>query len=126
VTLRMGELEVLHTSHPGALLVEQVDGTALVHLPKVDLPQGWSSTSTDVWFMVPVGYPGAMPDCFWAAGNLRLANGELPANSAIQVIGGRGSDLGLWFSWHLQEWRPAADQLVTYAHFIESRLHRAA
>lgn len=126
MNLRPGEVEVLLAAYPSAHIEDRPDGTGLVRLPALPLPIGWSSTTTDAWFVVPVGYPGAMPDCFWAAPDLRLATGALPSNSGPQPIGGSGPELGLWFSWHLQAWTPATDQLVTYAHFVESRLRRAA
>lgn len=126
MSVRPGELEALLARYRGAYLENRPDGSGLVGLPALPLPSGWSMTATDAWFVVPVAYPGAMPDCFWAAADLRLENGALPANSGPQPVGGSGPLVGLWFSWHLQAWVPATDQLVTYAHFIESRLRRAA
>jgi hypothetical protein len=77
-----------------------------------------------VWFVAPVGYPTAPPDCFWADAGLRLDSGGLPSNSAVQAVPLVGV-AALWFSWHVASWRPAADSLVTYAHFVIRRFHDA-
>jgi hypothetical protein len=105
---------------------DRSNGSTLIRVPRLRLPPGWSKPSTDVWFVVPVGYPGAMPDCFWAEPDLRLADGAQPANSGQQAVGGTGPEVGLWFSWHLQRWNPSTDAIVSYVHFIESRFRRVS
>src|SRR4051794_14439822 len=106
--------------YPSAQLEERSDGTAVVHMPSIPLPDGWSSPTTSVWFLVPMGYPAAQPDCFWAGEELRLANGGMPSNSGLQPVAGQGQ-ARLWFSWHLASWRPSLDNVSTYARFIEKR-----
>ena len=76
--------------------------------------------TSPVWFVVPVGYPAAQPDCFWASAELRLSSGAAPSNSGEQIIPGLQQP-ALWFSWHLTTWRPAHDDLTTYARFIQRR-----
>lgn len=97
---------------------ELADGTAIVSAT-MDLPSGWSSSRTCVQFLLPVAFPSAQPDCFFADLDLRLADGTMPMNSGIQPLD--GSDL-LWFSWHLSSWSPATDNTATYLRFIERRL----
>ncbi len=97
------------------------NGAILVTLPAVPLGTGWSQTATAVRFLVPVGYPMARPDCFWADQSLRLANGALPQASNVQPIPESG-ETGLWFSWHVAHWDPNRDSLQTYVHVIQSRL----
>lgn len=104
---------------PAAVLHPQADGTLIVEVPDVVLPAGWSMRSTIVRWVLSPGYPAAQPDCFFADADLRLANGAMPVNSGLQQLQGRQL---LWFSWHVQGWRPGRDDLVSYLRFIESRL----
>ncbi|WP_460894898.1 E2/UBC family protein [Ramlibacter monticola] len=103
-------------------------GAAVVTIPDFPLPAGWSSSSTVVRFVVPVGYPGPAPDCFWASSGLRLQNGSMPQASQdpnpIPELG----DVGLWFSWHVTDpaasWHPNRDTLTTYVGIIAERFRR--
>lgn len=115
-----GEADTLAVLHPGASLTPAQGGLTLVSLPDVRLPPGWSLGVTPVWFFLPVGYPAAQPDCFWAAAELRLASGAMPANSAVQPVPGTGVQ-ALWFSWHVTSWRPGVDNVVTFARFVVRR-----
>lgn len=125
MTLRDQEVCSFKRLYRDASIEPRADGSALVHLRGVQLPPGWSLPTTDLWFVLPVGYPAAMPDCFWAEVSLRLASGAVPTNSGLQPIAGMGPVLGIWFSWHLQSWNPNTDDLLTFIHFIESRLRNA-
>lgn len=122
--LRPNEWEQFVASYPGALITDGADGTSLVTLPAVQLPTGWSATKTTVWFVVPVGYPAAQPDCFWAYPDLRLANGSIPANAGAQVVPFLEAP-ALWFSWHLSAWRSSQDSVTTYARFVSRRFDDA-
>lgn len=122
--LRPDEWEQLVASHSGATITDGADGTSIVTLPAVPLPRGWSTTTTTVWFVMPVAYPAAQPDCFWADPDLRLANSSVPANAAPQVVPTLQVP-ALWFSWHLSAWRPSRDSVTTYARFISRRLDDA-
>lgn len=123
-TLRPSEWEQLCGCFADAECATGADGTTLITLPSVRLPEGWSAPATTVRFVVPVGYPAAQPDCFWAAHNLRLANGSIPANSGVQAVPVVQTN-GLWFSWHLAAWRPSHDNVTTYARFILRRFDDA-
>jgi hypothetical protein len=98
------------------------DGTGVVTVPDVPLPAGWNRQSVTAFFVVPVGFPMARPDCFWVDENLRLTNGGLPKNSALQTVAWGGSKL--WFSWHPSSWNPNNDTLRTFVKVIEDRLRR--
>lgn len=123
-SLRPGEWDQLAGCFPDAVLVDAPDGTVLVALPAVAVPAGWSMSATPLWFIVPVGYPAAQPDCFWASADLRLAAGALPSNAAQQQLPVLQHQ-ALWFSWHLAAWRPAHDTLITYARFAIRRFDDA-
>lgn len=118
--LRPGEWDALTANFIGAALLDVADGSALVSIPSVGLPAGWSSPTALVWFLIPVGYPAAQPDCFWAAGDLRLASGAMPSNTGVQLLP-TTQEPALWFSWHLAGWRPAVDSVSTYTRFVLRR-----
>jgi len=101
-------------------LTRRNDGTATIEIQKFLLPDGWSARETGIIFIVPVGYPVARPDCFWANADLRLASGQAPANATPNTNHG-GPDQRLWFSWHPSSWNPNADSLLTFANVIRRR-----
>lgn len=117
------QLAQLRHKFPGAAGEALPDGTVLVSVPNIALPVGWNQISTAVRFLAPVGYPTARPDCFFADGTLRLANGGMPANTNVQQLPG-GAEVCVWFSWHVAAWNPATDTLVTYLRVIVDRLGR--
>lgn len=112
------EIERLVQARPGSGVTQQPDGSSLVHVPDVALPPGWTTHAAAVWWLLSPGYPSAQPDCFFADAELRLAGGAQPVNTGLQPLNGVPL---LWFSWHLQFWRPGRDDLVSYLHFIERR-----
>jgi hypothetical protein len=118
------QFEALRTSYPGSELLPLPGGIWLVRVPGVPLPLGWNQTATSVWFLVPVGFPAANPDCFFADSELRLASGGMPGASGVQPIPHTGTP-HTWFSWHVTAWNPGRDTLLTYVRVIRDRLSRA-
>lgn len=108
-------------AYPGAAIEEAGDGTHIVSA-QLPLRTGWNATCTRIRFLVPIPFPAAQPDCFYADGELRLANGAMPTNSGLQPLAGEQL---LWFSWHVASWNPARDSLLGYVRFIAERLRRA-
>lgn len=107
------------TTHPTVGVRRIGDGTSIVTFQSCLVP-GWNKQMTQVSFVLPVPYPAAQPDCFYADVDLRLVDGAMPANSGIQPLNGIPM---LWFSWHLAAWAPQRDDIATYIRFVESRLH---
>ncbi|MBZ5539832.1 MAG: hypothetical protein LAN61_04840 [Acidobacteriia bacterium] len=96
------------------------DGSAIITIPNVTLPTGWSKSATTIRFVAPVGYPHAKPDCFWADTDLRLQSNAMPQATNITPI--PGTDLSnLWFSWHTMHWDPNRDSLTTYLNVVRQR-----
>jgi hypothetical protein len=110
----------LRGKFPGATLTPVPNGTFLVQIPDFSLPDGWSSRTTTVYFLVPVGYPVARPDTFWTERTLVLRGGGPPMSSGEQNLPGVPPNLR-WFSWHPQAWNPNRDNLVNYARAISQR-----
>jgi hypothetical protein len=100
------------------------DGAILVSVPGVPLPpHKWTKDKTTIEFLAPLGYPQARPDCFYADMDLRLLGGGMPVNANIQAI--PGGPERLWFSWHLSNWNPNNDTLITFYNVIKQRLRDA-
>jgi hypothetical protein len=118
------QFAILQQYYPQAVLHTLPSGAYLITVPGFRLPTGWSQPQTTVYFIAPVGYPMAKPDCFWADPNLRLSNGLMPQASNIGPIPDVGQNQ-LWFSWHTSHWNPNRDNLLTYLRVIEERLRRS-
>jgi len=117
------QADELRRDHPQTVTAVRPDGTTLVAVPEILIPVGWSQSSTLLQFIVPIGYPIAHPDCFWADASLRLAQGSTPKNSAIQTPP-FGGPPRLWFSWHLSSWNANHDTLRTYLRAALTRFSR--
>ena len=115
------QFQQLKQYYDTARLVPRPDGTFVVEIPNLPLPTGWSKRATTAKFLVPVGFPHAMPDCFWSDPDLRLANNADPQATNLQVLPGT-SEQHRWFSWHPNRWTPNRDSLLTYIKVIEARL----
>jgi hypothetical protein len=123
--IKDAHFEQLKTRYPAATRVPLPSGAALVAVPEVTLPSGWSAQASSVRFIEPAQYPFACPDCFWADEGLRLANNHNPQNSQVNGIP-ETSERGLWFSWHVRDqWNPSSDTLLTWMGCILDRFRRA-
>lgn len=107
-------------AYPGTRASALPDGTHVVEVP-LQLPAGWNRSHVTARFVVPIAYPAAQLDCFYVDADLRLANGCMPTNSGMQPI--NGANL-LWFSWHLAQWDPSRDSLLSFIRFINERFRR--
>ena len=118
------QFEILRAEHPDATLTTVPGGASLISAPGIHLPPGWSKQQTTVRFIAPVGYPFSRPDCFWADPDLRVGSGGIPQNSAPNNPCPDGQ-MYLWFSWHVGQWNPNSDSLLTYIRVIRRRLDEA-
>lgn len=114
------QLSAAKDSYPTAELSPLAGGAFLVRVPEFQLPPGWSAPTTGVRILLPVGYPFARPDCFWTDPMLRLANGAMPLNTGMNPLPGVAEPL-LWFSWHVGDWNPNRDNILTYLNVVRQR-----
>ena len=114
------QFAALQAMHPSSTKSAMGDGTELVTVPVVMLPPGWNQSQTGISFLIPVGFPMARPDCFWADATLRLANGGMPHASGVSQVPSI-AEPRLWFSWHLGSWNPVTDTFLTYVRVIHNR-----
>ena len=120
------QFEQLKARYPGATREPLIpSNSALITLPNFSLPGGWNKAAATIRFIEPNGFPFASPDCFWADGDLRLAAGATPQNTASNAIPETQLSGLLWFSWHVQNtWNPNRDSLVTWVACIADRLRK--
>lgn len=126
VTLK--QFERFKQRYPDATLQELPSTAALLTVPQVPVPAGWSHATSSLRFIVPQGYPGPAPDCFWADQHLTLAGGVQPRASAVNPVP-ETAQQGRWFSWHVVDvgnnWHPNRDDLLTYMGICLDRLRQA-
>ena len=116
------QLQRLQEKYAGASLMPLPNGSALIVVPGMALGGNWNKAATTAYFVAPVGYPMAQPDCFWVDADVRLQNGGVPKNAGPQAL--PNGQQGLWFSWHPNGWNPNKDDLRSYVKIIEDRLSR--
>jgi hypothetical protein len=120
--IAMQQLTDIQRRFPEARLDPSPDGQRVLVVPGVPVANGWNVPFVTMRVMVPMGYPHAHPDCFYADPQLTLASGAAPTNSSIQAI---NSGQYRWFSWHLGNWDVNRDSLDQYVRFCERRLKDA-
>jgi hypothetical protein len=85
------------------------------------LPKGWNKPMTKLLLITDISYPNSKIDMFWVDQDLRLADGErIPqAGGTIETYMGQS-----WyrFSWHVQKWNPAVDNVISYLGTVDTRL----
>jgi hypothetical protein len=119
------QFELLRQAYPEAECRALGDGSHLVTVPSVPISDGWTASRATVRFMIPVGYPMARPDCFWADQSLMLRNGALPQNTGLNPVPGNAALPQRWYSWHVTLWSPNSDTLTTYVNVIRKRFSEA-
>lgn len=113
--------EVEHLRQKGyAVEVVEAEGWFNLVFEAYQLPPGYNKPATKLLLRLPLAYPNGRPDMFWTDEDLTFKDGKVPKNAeSIEVVLGKG-----WrrFSWHPQNWNPAADDLRTYLEFVNRRL----
>jgi hypothetical protein len=120
---QVAELEAEYNRDGNPVVLTPVgDGSFVVKVPRVRIPSGWNANEADIWFVVPVQYPSARPDCFWTVESLLLEGGRIPQNTGSNPLPGHVQPIPLrWYSWHVQQWSPIGDTLATYLQVIRRR-----
>jgi len=82
-----------------------------IRIPSYSLREGWSQSSTEVAFQVPVSYPGTPPYGIYVPAGLQFQNSR--PNNYTEPAGNQPPFSGTWgiFSWSPADgqWRPTAD-----------------
>ena len=106
--------------YTGAALTPVGNGSYLVKLEGFVLPNGWKPKITNVYFLIPAGYPVARPDTFWTEADLFLKSGNPPMNTGNTQQPGVPAGLK-WFSWHPGSWNANRDNLLTWVEMVRRR-----
>src|SRR5688572_29790815 len=113
------QLAELQQHFPNSHITRSVEGTIFIEVAGLELPAGWSKSSTNLLLLVPPGYPTQRPNGFETDPDLRLANNNMPAGS------GQSSHLGrswLHFCWQPgQPWDNNKDALWKHVAFAIRR-----
>jgi len=88
-------------------------GTALVAVPGLPLPQGWTQPTTKVMFLLQPEFPVAQPDIYYLEEGVLPPNGTIRANHQRQRIPETQID-AVWISWHAQAWNPNRDTIMSW------------
>jgi hypothetical protein len=91
-------------------------------IEKYPLPQGWNKKETRLLLISDISYPNSKLDMFWVDVDLKLDGGRVPqAGGTVETYNGQQ-----WqrFSWHVQKWNPARDNVITYLDTIDARLRQ--
>jgi len=120
--LLKAQLDELADKYKGVECTAVGDGSFVVKVPGIEVPSGWTADKTDVWFVIPVQYPSARPDCFWTDATLLLSGGRIPQNIGTNQLPGNLQTPSLrWYSWHVNQWSALGDTLTTYVNVIRRR-----
>jgi hypothetical protein len=115
------ETDVNKLKESGYTVSLQRDGNQVfVVMDHYPVPPGWNKPETTLLLITDIGYPNSKMDMFWTDVDLMLNNGKIAqATEAIQNFLGKQ-----WrrFSWHVQKWNPAVDNLRTYLETVNARL----
>ncbi len=100
------------------------DGNRIfVVFEKYPLPAGWNNRrETQLLLITDISYPNSKLDMFWVDPDVMLNNGKVPqAGEAIETYLNKQ-----WrrFSWHVQKWNPAVDNVITYLSTVDARLRQ--
>ncbi len=94
----------------------------LVVIEKYPVPLGWNKSETTLLLVTDIGYPNSRIDMFWTDLDFKLSGERIPqAGDAVQPFLGKQ-----WrrFSWHVQKWNPAVDNIITYLGTVDARLRQ--
>lgn len=82
----------------------------------------WSQDKVELLVIAHPSYPNAKMDMFWVNPIITLKNKNPPQSTGLTSKCERN-----WqqFSWHVNSWNPATDNLITYLDVVNDRLRRA-
>jgi|SRR6185437_5207302 len=113
-----------HSPFENAKLQRLPTGGYMIEVDDVPLPVGWSRGKTNLFLVIPAGFPLAAPDSFWTSPDLRLATGAFPQGAGQRPIQGFPAPLQ-WFSWHAGVWNPSHDSLLNFGKLVLQRFETA-
>jgi hypothetical protein len=120
------ESDIKELQDRGFKLVAQRDPSnanrIFIEFETYPLPPGWNKSQTRLLLITDISYPNSKLDMFWVEVNVLLNGDKIPqAGEAIETYDGKQ-----WrrFSWHVQKWNPAIDNVSTYLDTVNARLRQ--
>lgn len=112
------EIERVKADYANLQVQQRPDGSIYIFVPSISLPQGWNMQTTKLLVILPVQYPQAPLQGFYADANLKLADGRAPSGGGAATI---DNEQWLRFCWNPQTWDMSRENLWKYIKFVESR-----
>lgn len=112
------EIERVKADYANLQVQQRPDGSIYIRIPSVSLPPGWNMPATKILVIIPVQYPQAPPQGFYADANLKLADGRQPSGGGAAAI---DNEQWLRFCWSPKGWDISKENLWKYIKFVESR-----
>lgn len=116
------EEHIAHLRSQGFEIETKEDSEICIIFKSYPVPNNiWNPDKTDLLVVTHPTYPNAKMDMFWVDPPLSLKSGAQPQAVSPDTRCGRS-----WqrFSWHVQTWNPAHDNLLTYLNVVDDRLKR--
>jgi len=103
--------------------IDVKDGSAICIIIKdYPVPENiWDHDKTDLLVMAHHTYPNAKMDMFWVDPPICLKSG---AQAKAVQADKQCNKTWQRFSWHVDGWNPAHDNLITYLDVVNDRLNR--
>lgn len=103
--------------------IDVIDGPEIcIIFNNYTAPKIWSRNMVDLLVVAHPSYPNAKMDMFWVDPPLTLKDGREP--KSVSTVN-KCSRNWQQFSWHVNTWNPAKDNLITYLDVVNDRLRRA-
>lgn len=81
----------------------------------------WDCDKVDLLVITHSTYPNAKMDMFWVDPPITLKSGALANAVSLETKCGKNRQR---FSWHINSWNPAHDNIITYLNVVNDRLKR--
>lgn len=115
------ELDINHLREQGYQITSQRNSNQIyIIFDKYPLPKGWNKTETKLLLISDISYPNSKLDMFWVDTDVLLEGGKTP--QAGEVLETHNGQQWRRFSWHVQKWNPAVDNVISYLGTVDARL----
>ena len=110
--------------------IEIIDESEITNEPKIGIivksfpiPKNiWNNDKVDLLVVAFPSYPNSKMDMFWVTPDISLINGSIPKATSAET---KFEKPWQRFSWHVNSWNPAHDNLITYLDVVRDRFNRS-
>ncbi len=103
--------------------LSEADGMANILIANYPVrSRHYNKATIELLLRFPLSYPNGKPDMFWTDEDFVLKSGGVPKGAEnFETHAGKRRRR---FSWHLSNWNPGIDNLLTFLECVENRLAR--